>query len=81
MLHLLFIARWIWISCNNKTQKELLEVVTCAVARLQLDWPQEQETPKPSKLEDGFMSCGQGEGPEQWYLPFFEDLHDELTRS
>ncbi|ROL53168.1 hypothetical protein DPX16_23787 [Anabarilius grahami] len=39
-------------SRDDKAVEELLEVVTRAVARLKLDWPQEKETPKPSKLED-----------------------------
>lgn len=68
-------------SHNDKVHEELLEVVTHAMARLQLDWPQEQETPKRSKLEDRFLSGGQVEGPERRSLPCFEDLHDELTCS
>lgn len=44
--------------------KEILEVVSHAVARLQLDWPQEQETPKRSNLDDRFLSVGQGERPQ-----------------
>jgi hypothetical protein len=39
-------------SRDDKTHEELLEMVTHAVVRLQLDWPQEQETPKRSKLDD-----------------------------
>ncbi len=36
-------------SRNYKTYlKHILEVVTRAVARLKMDWPQEQETPKTS---------------------------------
>ncbi|ROI84191.1 hypothetical protein DPX16_19963 [Anabarilius grahami] len=68
-------------SRDDKAVEELLEVVTRAVARLQLDWPQEKETPKPSKLEDRFLSGGRGEGPQRQSLPFFEDLHDELSKS
>ncbi len=44
--------------------KHIIEVVTRAVARLKLDWPQEQETPKQSKIDDRFLSRGQGEGPQ-----------------
>lgn len=68
-------------SHDDKSVEELLEVVTCAMARLQLDWLREQVTPKRSKLEDRFLSGGQGEGPQNQSLPFFVDLHDELTRS
>lgn len=32
-------------SRDNKAVEKLLEVVTSGVARLQLDWPREQETP------------------------------------
>ncbi|RXN09913.1 hypothetical protein ROHU_031006 [Labeo rohita] len=45
-------------SCDDKTYEELLEVVTRAVDRLKLDWPQEQETLKRSKLDDRFLSGG-----------------------
>ncbi|XDV32662.1 hypothetical protein PO909_003413 [Leuciscus waleckii] len=45
-------------SREKRSVEELLEVVTRAVARLQLDWPREQETPKQSKLEDRFLSGG-----------------------
>ncbi len=55
----------------------VLEVVTRAVDRLHLDWPQEQETSKCSKLDDRYLSGGQGEGPQRRSLPFFGDLHDE----
>lgn len=68
-------------SRDDKAYEELLEVVTRAVDRLKLDWPQEQEAPKRSKLDDRFLSGGQGEGPQRRSLPFFGDLHDELVRS
>ncbi len=56
-------------------------MVTRAVDRLKLDWPQEQETLKCSKLDDRFLSGGWGERPQRRSLPFFGDLHDEVTRS
>ncbi|KAI2649994.1 ORF V: Enzymatic polyprotein [Labeo rohita] len=68
-------------SRNDKAYEELLEVVTRAVDRLKLDWPQKQETLKRSKLDDRFLSGGRGEGPQRRSLPFFGDLHDELARS
>ncbi len=64
-------------SRDEKAYEELLEVVTRAVDRLHLDWPQEQETSKLSKLDDRYLSGGQGEGPQRRSLPFFGDLHDE----
>ncbi len=49
---------------KEKDYEELLEVVTRAVDRLHLDWPQEQETSKRSELDDRYLSGGQGEGPQ-----------------
>ncbi len=68
-------------SCDYRVYEELLKVVTRAVDRLKLDWPQEQENPKRSKLDDRFLSRGWGEGPQRRSLPFFGDLHDKLVRS
>ncbi len=68
-------------SRDDRAYEELLEVVTRAVARLKLDWLQEHETPKRSKLDDRFLSGGRGEGTQRRSLPFFGDLHDELVRS
>ncbi len=51
-------------SRDDKAYEELLEVVTRAVDRLKLDWPQEQETPKRLKLDDRILSDGRGEGPQ-----------------
>lgn len=48
----------------------LLEVVTRSVKRLHLDWPQEQEIPKRSKLDDMYLMGGRGEGPQRRSLPF-----------
>lgn len=42
-----------WVIVGVKTQ---------AVERLYLDWPQEKEVPKSLKLDDRFLSGGQGEG-------------------
>ncbi|MCJ8744065.1 hypothetical protein PDJAM_G00102090, partial [Pangasius djambal] len=68
-------------SRDDRAFEELLEVVTNAVARLKLDWPQEQENPRHSKLDDRFLSGGQGERSQHRSLPFFPDLHDELSCS
>ncbi len=69
-------------SRDEKAYEELLEVVTRAVDRLHLDWPQEQETSKRStQLDDRYLSGGQGEGPQRRSLPFSGDLHDEVARS
>ncbi|KAI2651157.1 Transposon Ty3-I Gag-Pol polyprotein [Labeo rohita] len=42
---------------------------------------EEQETPRHSKLDDSFLSGGQGEGLQLWSLPFFGYLHDERSHS
>ncbi len=74
-LHLLLLGRWkvptsVRSSRDEKAYEELLEVVTRAVDRLHLDWPQEQEISKCSKLDDRYLSGGQGEGPQRRSLPF-----------
>ncbi|KAI2664143.1 Iporin [Labeo rohita] len=61
-------------SFRDDKVNELLEVVTQADDRLKLDWPQEQETLKRSKLDDRFLSGGRGEGPQRQSLPFFGNL-------
>ncbi|XP_073721072.1 uncharacterized protein [Misgurnus anguillicaudatus] len=68
-------------SRDHGSVEELLEVVTRAVARLQIDWPREPETPKRSKLGDRFLSTDKGERTKHEPLPFFEDLHGELNKS
>ncbi len=57
-------------SHDERACEELLEVVTRAVQRLHLDWPQEQETPKRSKLDDRFLSGGRGRGLSDGLSPF-----------
>ncbi|KAL0177443.1 hypothetical protein M9458_026337, partial [Cirrhinus mrigala] len=51
--------------------KELLEVVTCAVAKLNINWPAKSQAElQRSKLDERFLR-----------LPFFPDLHTEVARS
>lgn len=63
-------------SCDDRSYDELFEVVTRTVDSLQLDWPQEKETTRRSKLHDRFLSGGQGEAPERqiykksWSKPY-----------
>ncbi|KAL0203743.1 hypothetical protein M9458_001761, partial [Cirrhinus mrigala] len=47
--------------------EELLEVVTRAVANLNIDWPAEEKASKPPSPRRSF--------------PFFPDLHEEIARS
>ncbi|KAM9440467.1 E3 ubiquitin-protein ligase RNF14-like [Clarias gariepinus] len=68
-------------SKEDKEYEELLKVITRAVERLHIDWPQEQAFPKRSKLDDKFLSGGQELEPQRRSLPFFDDLHNELTHS
>ena len=60
--------------------EELLEVVTRAVDKLKIEWPAEKHTePQKSKLDERFLRPRQP--PPRRSLPFFPDLHDELSRS
>ncbi|KAI2662293.1 Transposon Ty3-G Gag-Pol polyprotein [Labeo rohita] len=60
--------------------EELLEVVTRAVAKLNISWPAEEElTPQRSKLDERFLRSKNP--PPRRSLPFFPDLHDEISRS
>lgn len=65
----------------SSNDKVLLEVVTCAVARLQLDWPRQQETPKRSKWMDRFLSSGQEKEPQHWPPPFSEEQVMTMLRA
>ncbi|KAL0187634.1 hypothetical protein M9458_014733, partial [Cirrhinus mrigala] len=60
--------------------EELLEVVTRALAKLNISWPAEEEsTPQRSKLDERFLRSKNS--PPRRSLPFFPDLHDEISRS
>ncbi|CAM4535133.1 unnamed protein product [Leuciscus chuanchicus] len=69
-------------SCDDRSYDELLKVVTRTGDSLQLDWPQEQEIPRRSKLDDSFLSGGQGEAPERRQAvgikPMALFLHDSV---
>ncbi|KAL0194819.1 hypothetical protein M9458_008391, partial [Cirrhinus mrigala] len=55
--------------------EELLEVVTRAVAKLNIDWPAEPQV-EPQKINWTRDFCSLGRS-----LPFFPDLHTEVSRS
>lgn len=60
--------------------EELVEVVTRAVAKLNIEWPRKkQEAQKKSKLDECFLQSRTQ--PPCRGLPFFPDLHNELCRS
>ncbi|KAI2646175.1 Transposon Ty3-G Gag-Pol polyprotein [Labeo rohita] len=60
--------------------EELLEVVTRAVEKLNIDWPAEKKAaPQKSKLDERFLRSKPP--PPTRSLPFFPDLHAEISRS
>ncbi len=60
--------------------EELLEVVTRAVAKLNINWPADDQTEKQqSKLDERFLRSKSL--PLRQSLPFFPDLHTEVSRS
>ncbi len=60
--------------------EELLEVVTRAVAKLNIDWPTYNQTEKQrNKLDERFLRSKSL--PLRRSLPFFPDLHTEVSRS
>ncbi|MCI4377585.1 hypothetical protein PGIGA_G00205140 [Pangasianodon gigas] len=59
---------------------ELLEVVTRAVAKLNIDWPAESRPElQCSRLDEHFLRSRPPPPPRS--LPFFPDLHTEVSRS
>ncbi|MCJ8739459.1 hypothetical protein PDJAM_G00047420 [Pangasius djambal] len=60
--------------------EELLEVVSRAVAKHSIDWPTETRViPQGSKLDERFLRSRLP--PPRQSLPFFPDLHTEVSRS
>ncbi len=60
--------------------EELVEVITRAVAKLNIDWPAEcQIEPQRGKLDERFLQFKTP--PPHRSLPFFPDLHTEVSRS
>ncbi|KAA0713315.1 hypothetical protein E1301_Tti009265 [Triplophysa tibetana] len=60
--------------------EDLVQVIARAVAKLSLDWPYEQEQVVQSKLDDRFFTASQVQPPCR-NLPFFPDLHTELSKT
>ncbi|KAL0160826.1 hypothetical protein M9458_044551, partial [Cirrhinus mrigala] len=59
--------------------EELLEVVTRAVEKLEIDWPAEsQAEPQRSRLDERFLQSRPPSARQS--LPFFPDLHTEVSR-
>ncbi len=60
--------------------EELVEVITRAAAKLSLDWPAECPVePQRGKLDERFLRFQTA--PPHRSLPFFPDLHTEVSRS
>lgn len=64
---------------QSATFEELLEVVSFAVAKSKLDWPDEMQVVR-CKLDDHFLTSAH-EQPAHRHLLFFPDLHTEVLRS
>lgn len=65
---------------NVPTYKELVEVVTCDVVKLNISWPRErQEEHVKSKLDECFLQYRSQ--PQCQGLVFFPDLHNEFCKS
>ncbi|KAI2654011.1 Aspartate--tRNA(Asp/Asn) ligase [Labeo rohita] len=68
------------VAPHSPQYEELLEVVTRAVAKLNIDWPAEKQAePQRSKLDERFL-CNRPPSSHR-SLPFFPDLHTEVSRS
>ncbi|ROL54789.1 hypothetical protein DPX16_23773 [Anabarilius grahami] len=66
---------------HSPASEELMEVLTRAVAKLNIDWPAEkQEQQTKSKLDESFL-LSRSALPPRRALPFFPDLQTEVSRS
>ncbi len=59
---------------------ELVDVLSHVTEKLSLDWPDEPRESQASKRDERFLS-GPNSRPERRKLPFFSDLHQEISRS
>ncbi len=59
---------------------ELVDVLSHNTEKLALDWPDEPRESRASKLDERFLS-GAHSKPERRKLPFFSDLHREISSS
>ncbi len=59
---------------------QLMEVLSHATEKLSIDWPDKPHKSQSSKLDERFLSSPNSR-PERRKLPFFSDLHHEISRS
>ncbi|KAF4100711.1 hypothetical protein G5714_018907 [Onychostoma macrolepis] len=59
---------------------ELVDVLLRVTEKLSIDWPNEPREYQLSRLDERFLS-GPNSRPERRKLPFFSDLHHEISRS
>ncbi len=59
---------------------ELVDVHSRSTEKLSLDWPDEPRESQALKLDERFLS-GPNSRPKRRKLPFFSDLHQEISRS
>ncbi len=59
---------------------ELVDVLSCTTEKLALDWLDEPRESRALKLDERFLSSANSK-PERRKLPFFSDLHQEISRS
>ncbi len=65
---------------SSAAYSEDVDVLSRATAKLTLDWPDEPRESQSLKLDERFLS-GPNSRPERRKLPFFSDLHHEISRS
>lgn len=59
---------------------KLEDVLACTTEKLRLDWPDESRESQSSKLDEHLISSS-GSRLVRSKLPFFPDLHHEISRS
>ncbi len=64
----------------SATYSELMDMLSRATEKLSIDWPDKPSESQSSKLDERFL-IGQNSKPEQRKLPFFSNLHHEISKS
>lgn len=67
-------------ACPSAAYSELIDVLSRATEKLAIDWPDEPYESQSSKLDERFLS-GASARTVRRKLPFFSDLHNEVSRS